>query len=103
MSADEFLEITVKSMAACAQSLREMGRDPKDVCAVMGDGIICGIVGVNPDGDAVTPYINYLDSRTTPASRPSRPRTRDLGPRDGQPRCLPDVPRDVRPLVPEKQ
>ena len=66
MSADEFLEITVKSMAACAQSLREMGRDPKDVCAVMGDGIICGIVGVNPDGDAVTPYINYLDSRTTP-------------------------------------
>ena len=32
----------------------------------MGDGIICGIVGVNPDGDAVTPYINYLDSRTTP-------------------------------------
>lgn len=66
MSADEFLEITVKSMAACAQSLREMGRDSKDVCAVMGDGIICGIVGVNPDGDAVTPYINYLDSRTTP-------------------------------------
>ena len=50
MSADEFLEITVKSMAACAQSLREMGRDPKDVCAVMGDGIICGIVGVNADG-----------------------------------------------------
>ncbi len=66
MSADEFLEITVKSMAACAQSLREMGRDPGDVCAVMGDGIICGIVGVNAEGDAVTPYINYLDSRTTP-------------------------------------
>lgn len=66
MSADEFLEITVESMAACANSLREMGRDPKDVCAVMGDGIICGIVGVNADGDAVTPYINYLDSRTTP-------------------------------------
>lgn len=66
MSADEFLEITVKSMTACAQSLREMGRDPKDVCAVMGDGIICGIVGVNAEGNAVTPYINYLDSRTTP-------------------------------------
>ena len=46
MSADEFLEITVESMAACANSLKEMGRDPKDVCAVMGDGIICGIVGV---------------------------------------------------------
>lgn len=41
-----------------------MGRDPHDVCAIMGDGIICGIAGVNEEGDAITPYINYLDSRT---------------------------------------
>ena len=66
MSADEFLSITVASMKACTDSLRDMGRDPADVCAVMGDGIICGIVGVNAAGDAITPYINYLDSRTTP-------------------------------------
>ena len=66
MSADEFLDITVASMKACSDSLREMGRDPADICAVMGDGIICGIVGVNEAGDAITPYINYLDSRTTP-------------------------------------
>lgn len=66
MSADEFFQITVKSMKACVESLREMGRDPKDIRAVMGDGIICGIVGVNEAGDAVTPYINYLDSRTMP-------------------------------------
>ena len=30
----------------------------------MGDGIICGIAGVNEEGDAITPYINYLDTRT---------------------------------------
>ena len=66
MSADNFLDITVKSMAACVESLRDMGRDPNDICAIMGDGIICGIVGVNANGDAITPYINYLDSRTTP-------------------------------------
>ena len=30
----------------------------------MGDGIICGICGVDKDGNAITPYINYLDSRT---------------------------------------
>lgn len=33
--------------------------------SIMGDGIICGIVGVDRDGNAITPYINYLDSRTT--------------------------------------
>ena len=66
MSADEFFNITVRSMKACVQSLKEMGRDPKAIRAVMGDGIICGIVGVNADGNAITPYINYLDSRTTP-------------------------------------
>lgn len=66
MSADNFLDITVKCMSACVRSLRDMERDPADVCAIMGDGIICGIVGVNAEGDAITPYINYLDSRTTP-------------------------------------
>ena len=82
MSADEFLEITVKSMAACAQSLREMGRDPKDVCAVMGDGIICGIVGVNPDGDAVTP--STPENSRSGAARRATP----LPPRCS-PRCSP--------------
>lgn len=65
MDADEFLKITVENMRRCAESLRDMGRDPHDVSVVMGDGIICGIVGVNKDGKAITPYINYLDSRTT--------------------------------------
>ena len=30
----------------------------------MGDGIICGIAGIDEDGKAITPYVNYLDSRT---------------------------------------
>ena len=30
----------------------------------MGDGIICGIAGIDAEGNAVTPYVNYLDSRT---------------------------------------
>ena len=30
----------------------------------MGDGIICGITGIDADGNAITPFINYLDSRT---------------------------------------
>ena len=29
-----------------------------------GDGIICGIAGIDEDGKAITPYVNYLDSRT---------------------------------------
>ncbi len=65
MDADEFLSITVRNMRACADSLREAGYDPRDVSVIMGDGIICGIVGVNADGKAITPYVNYLDSRTT--------------------------------------
>lgn len=31
---------------------------------LMGDGIICGITGIDADGNAITPFINYLDSRT---------------------------------------
>jgi len=65
MSADEFFNITVRSMKACVDSLKDMGRDPKAIRSIMGDGIICGIVGINAEGNAVTPYINYLDSRTT--------------------------------------
>lgn len=65
MDADEFFHITVENIRRCTQSLREMGRDPHDVSVIMGDGIICGIVGVNESGKAITPYINYLDSRTT--------------------------------------
>ena len=65
MDVDEFLNITLECMKACVEDIRGKGYDPADIAAVMGDGIICGIAGVDAEGNAVTPYINYLDSRTT--------------------------------------
>jgi xylulokinase len=64
MDADEYLTCTVSGMKACAAQLQRQGIDPAAVMSVMGDGIICGIVGINAAGRAITPYINYLDSRT---------------------------------------
>ena len=64
MDADEYLEHTKTGMKECVAVLKEKGIDPGEVRAVMGDGIICGIVGIDADGHAITPYINYLDSRT---------------------------------------
>ena len=64
MDLDEFLDITVRCIKRCVDDIKALGYDPKDVRAVMGDGIICGIAGVNEEGDAITPYINYLDTRT---------------------------------------
>ena len=42
MDCEEYLELTVQGMRECARILRESGRDPADVRAIMGDGIICG-------------------------------------------------------------
>lgn len=64
MSPDEFLNLTVECMRRCSEEIRGKGYDPADIAAIMGDGIICGICGVNAQGKAITPYINYLDSRT---------------------------------------
>ena len=64
MDLDEFLDITVRCIKRCVDDIKALGYDPKDVRSVMGDGIICGIAGVNEEGDAITPYINYLDTRT---------------------------------------
>lgn len=64
MDVDEFLGITIECIKRCADDLKEIGRDPKDIVSIMGDGIICGIAGINAEGKAITPYINYLDSRT---------------------------------------
>ena len=64
MDPDEYVRITVECIAACVTDIKGLGYTPGDIGAVMGDGIICGITGVDEDGNAVTPYINYLDSRT---------------------------------------
>jgi xylulokinase len=60
MDADHYLDSVRKGIKAC---LAKSGIDPHEVRAICGDGIICGIVGVDRDGKAITPYIPYLDSR----------------------------------------
>ncbi len=64
MDVDEYVRITIACIADCVKEIRAAGLDPTAIKAVMGDGIICGICGVDKDGNAITPYINYLDSRT---------------------------------------
>lgn len=62
MDADHYLKSVRAGIKSC---LLKSGIDPNDVRAICGDGIICGIVGVNQDGEAITPYIPYLDSRAS--------------------------------------
>lgn len=61
MDADHYLASVRKGIKSC---LEKSGINPNDVRAICGDGIICGIVGVDQNGKAITPYIPYLDSRT---------------------------------------
>ena len=64
MDPDEYLRLTIRGMAECSEQMVSKGLEPHGIRAIMGDGIICGITGVDDDGAAVTPYVNYLDSRT---------------------------------------
>ncbi|MBP2630643.1 MAG: carbohydrate kinase [Firmicutes bacterium] len=60
MDADHYLYSVREGIKSC---LAKSKINPQDVRAICGDGIICGIVGVDKDGKAITPYIPYLDSR----------------------------------------
>ncbi|WP_411680668.1 FGGY-family carbohydrate kinase [Clostridium thailandense] len=64
MDADEYLCLTKLGIKQCIEQLKNKGIDSSLIRAIMGDGIICGIVGIDKNGKAITPYINYLDSRT---------------------------------------
>lgn len=64
MDVDEYLKLTKVCLKKCTDEMRAKGLDVNQIQSVMGDGIICGIAGVDQDGNAITPYINYLDSRT---------------------------------------
>lgn len=64
MDLDEYLCLTKQCIRECTDQMREKGLDVRAIRSIMGDGIICGIAGVDADGNAITPYINYLDSRT---------------------------------------
>ena len=54
MDVDEYLALTINGMAECSRQMREKGLDPKQIQSIMGDGIICGIAGVDEEGNAIT-------------------------------------------------
>lgn len=64
MDADEYVRATCAGMRDCTDMMREDGLDPEGISSIFGDGIICGITGIDEEGDSITPFINYLDSRT---------------------------------------
>ena len=64
MDVDEYLRRTKECMRECSEQMGAKGIDVNGIQSIMGDGIICGIAGVDSAGNAITPYINYLDSRT---------------------------------------
>ena len=64
MDVDEYYQLIKQCMRSCREQMDQKGLAISGVRAVMGNGIICGIAGIDKDGKPVTPYINYLDSRT---------------------------------------
>ncbi|MDO5718444.1 MAG: FGGY family carbohydrate kinase [Tissierellia bacterium] len=62
MDADMYLNHVVNGIKYCVE---KSGINPNDIRAICGDGIIMGVVGVDEDGNAITPYIPYLDSRAS--------------------------------------
>ena len=55
MNVDEYLEAVKKGIRDVVNTAKEKGIDPSEVRAIFGDGIICGIVGVDESGAAITP------------------------------------------------
>ena len=64
MDIDEYLDLVKKGSRECIDIIIGKGFDPRNIRSVMGDGIICGIVCIDSEGKPITPYINYLDSRS---------------------------------------
>ena len=64
MDVNEYYLLTLKGIKNCVEQLNEKNIPVNSIKAIMGDGIICGIAGIDENGIALTPYINYLDSRT---------------------------------------
>ena len=93
MDVDNYLDNCVECMRLVVEDLRSLGRDPAEVAAIMGDGIICGIVGIDENARPITPYINYLDSRTMPDVEALNAKTLDIWGREtGNPEASPMFP-----------
>ena len=64
---EEDTEFQFETVCQCIRScLDESGDDPGRVAAVGIDGQMAGVIGVGPDGRAVTPYDSWLDTRCAP-------------------------------------
>lgn len=64
MDVDKYYDAIRQGIRDCVNTAKDKRIDPSEIRAIFGDGIICGIVGVDAEGQAITPYINYLDART---------------------------------------
>lgn len=61
---DQYVEALKAGLKDVVKLATEKGVDLHDIRAIFGDGIICGITGIDEDGNALTAHINYMDSRT---------------------------------------
>lgn len=64
MNIEEYFNLTLLGIKECVLDFKAKGLDINHIRAIFGDGIICGIAGIGKNNKAVTPYVNYLDSRT---------------------------------------
>ncbi len=60
LDVNAFLKAVREGIAQC---LAESKVTPSEIRGITGSGIICGIVGIDKDWNAVTPFIPYLDNR----------------------------------------
>jgi xylulokinase len=59
-------EIYLETAGAVKKALNKAGVEPRDVAAVSFDGQMAGIMAVDDDWNAVTPYDSWLDTRCAP-------------------------------------
>jgi xylulokinase len=64
MDVEDYLSAAVESIRLCTEDMKKQGKNPENIRCIFGDGVIEGIAGVDENCKAITPYINYLDSRT---------------------------------------
>ena len=60
---EDFVRATTRTVAACVEEARCAAGD---VAAIGVSGQMAGVLGIGPDGSAVTPYDSWLDSRCRP-------------------------------------
>ena len=54
MDIDEFLNITIDCIKLCVDDVKGQGYSADAIKSVLCDGVICGICGVDKEGNAIT-------------------------------------------------